>query len=228
LQDLFNNNVDFNDVFKRNIVSLRKSEDLFDDLSDSEEARMIARSLESEAKKGIPTNIIDRGFHYTTAIEYPFVNESYLQSRYGTGEFPVWYGSLDLDTTIYETAYHMFQEENKVHDNDNVIFRERAIYDVSCSAILIDLRGKEKDYPDIVANHYSFTQSIAKRIYQEGHPGLMVPSARRAIGANGVIFLKSVLSNPKLKCYLNYTLIRNKSKVIVERTPGKTYLEVNF
>lgn len=214
-------------MLKRNIVSLRESEDLFDDLSESKEARDIARAFEAEAKKTVPPNIIDRSFHYTTAIEYPFANEPYLQSRYGTGEFPVWYGSLDLDTTIYETAYHMLKEENKVHDNDDIIYRERAVYDVSCNAILIDLRNKVKDFPDLIANHYSFTQPIAKRIAQEGHPGILVPSARIK-GDNAVVFKKSVLSNPNLMCYLCYTLIRNESKVIVERTPDQIYLEVSF
>lgn len=228
VENLLSKNIDFNASVKRNIVSLRVSEDLFDDLTDGNvKASNVARAFESEVKKNIPARFLERSFHYTTAIEYPFTIEPYLQSRYGTGEFAVWYASLTLSTSIYETAFHMHQEENKVHDNENIIYRERAVYDVHCRALLVDLRGKENHYPDLVTDEYTFPQQIAKRVYEEGHPGLLVPSAR-TLGANTVIFNQKVLSDPRIGCYLTYTLKRNESKVLVERVPGEIYCVIQF
>jgi len=227
MENLFRHTTDFDDILKRNIVSLRSSEDLFDDLNDGDEhASQVGHALTHEVKKDIPSHFLDRGFHYTTAIDYPFSTEPFLQSRYGTGEFPVWYGSLTLETTLYETAFHMFREENKIQHNENVIYRERAVYDVDCKAILLDFRGKETQFPQLISNDYGFTQPVGKRVYEEGHPGLLVPSARTK-GANSVIFNRKVLLNARIGCYLNYTLIRDDAKVIIERAPGEIIGEIS-
>jgi hypothetical protein len=74
VQSLFDKTVDFNDDVFRNITSLRESEDLFDDLSDGHEfLSNVARTVEMKVKSTIPPGIISRGFHYTTAIDYPFM-----------------------------------------------------------------------------------------------------------------------------------------------------------
>nr|WP_246551452.1 RES family NAD+ phosphorylase [Geobacter hydrogenophilus] len=214
------------DVF-RNIVSLRESVDLFDDLTDEAGQSQYATVAEARVKELIPIGLLDRGFHYTTAIDYPFAKEPFLLSRYGNGTFGVWYGSLQFETTIHETVFHMMREEAKVEGLTGRLVRERAVYLVRARAVLIDLVGKEKRYPDLVSDDYSFTQQIAERLQKEGHPGLLAPSARSA-GTNLVAFTPNILNDPRVNCYLTYTYDYQAKTVEVERQPGDVIYSHQF
>ena len=226
---LFGRVRDFDEDAYRNIVSLRKSQDLFDDLTGGD-ASMSAIAVEAEArvKAGIPLGIIPRGFHYTISIAYPFEHEPYLKTRYGNGSYGVWYGALALNTTIHETAFHMVKEETGIEGNTGLIHRERAVYRVHCKALLIDLSGKEAEYPDLVGQDYGFTRQVGERLRREGHPGLLAPSARHKSGINLVSFSPAILSDPRLSCYLTYTCDPVRRTVTVERTVGKAMLTLQF
>jgi len=228
MPSLFDKTSDFNDDLLRNIVSLRESIDLFSDLTDGDEFQgEVAIHAEMRIKSEIPTGLIQRGFYYTTAIGYPFETEPYLCSRYGNGMFGVWYGSLELDTTIHETAYHMIQEESRVEGARGPITRERAVYQVHCRAVLIDLRGKEREFSSLISNDYSLTHQIGERLHNEGHPGLLAPSAR-CDGTNLVSFSPSILSNPRNHCYLTYRCYPERQTVSVEREQGKILMEIRL
>jgi len=220
---------DFDGKAYRNIVSLRESEDLFDDLTSGDASMSaIAVAAEAKVKSRIPLGLVERGFHYTTSITYPFDHEPYLKTRYGNGSFGVWYGSLGLKTTIHETAYHMVKEESGIEGNRDPIYRERAVYLVRCKALLIDLSGKEAEFPDLVGPDYGFTQQIGERLRGEGHPGLLSPSARHRGGVNLVAFSPAILSEPGLFCYLTYSCDPVKRVVKVERTAGKVMAVLKF
>jgi hypothetical protein len=92
---------------------------------------------------------------------------------------------------------------------------------------LFDIVGKEKAFPQLVANDYSFTQAIGRRLSQEGHPGLLAPSAR-CKGINSVIFNPEVLDSPRHHCYLTYRLDPATRTVEVERQPGEILMVVDF
>jgi len=220
---------DFDEVAYRNIVSLRKSQELFDDLTGGD-ASMSAVAIEAEAKvkANIPPGFIPRGFHYTISIKYPFENEPYLKTRYGNGSCGVWYGALALNTTIHETAFHMVKEESGIEGNTGLIHRERAVYLVRCKALLIDLSSKEAEYPGLVGQDYGFTQEIGERVRREGHPGLLSPSARHNSGINLVAFSPAILSDPRLSCHLTYTCDPVRRIVTVERTVGKVMFTLQF
>lgn len=227
--DLFSKTIDFNDDVYRNIVSLREARDLFADLSDGD-ATMSGLAIQAEmrVKEDLPRGFLDRGFHYTVgAISYPFESEPYLSTRFGNGQYGVWYGSLELDTTIFETAHHMMVEESKVDGLEEPIIRERAVYLVGCRALLIDLRGKEKDYHWLVTDDYSMTQTIGARLQKEGHPGLLTPSAR-CQGTNLVAFSSRVLSNQRNHCYLIYTLDPVSKSMVVERQRGEVLFKIDY
>jgi len=223
---LFNTIRDLDAGVCRNIVSLRTSVDLFDDLSDGDPQRSaLAARAEIRVKAGLPPGSVTRGFHYTTAIEYPFVTEPYLRTRYGDGTHGVWYGALEVDTTIMETAYHMIVDEGRIGGLDEDVHRERALYDVRCRAILIDLSAKGLDYPELVDEDYAPTNAIAQRLIREGHPGLLAPSARCS-GTTAAIFNITVLSDPRLKYYLTYYYSPRARMVGVERDPGKPLMQI--
>ena len=228
---LFDKTADFDGQPYRNVTSLRESEDLFDDLNDGDEG---ASAIAAEAEMRVKDHLIDRfpenfyrSFHYTRSIiDYPFKSEPYLFTRFGDGTYGVWYGSLEMKTTVFETGFHMIKAELAVEGLDEVVVRERAVYRVRCRAILIDLRGKQKSFAKLLADDYGFTQQIGRRMNKEGHPGLLVPSARIK-GTNLVIFNPDVLSDPRLHCYLTYFFDPHTLNIRVERTVGRTWLKVD-
>jgi len=226
---LFTRVIDFSkDVF-RNIVSLRETQDLFDDLSDGDaELSAIAVEAEARVKENIPLGFIERGFHYSLAIGYPFDTQPYMASRYGDGSFGIWYGSVDsLETSIFETAYHMSRDEMNIYGLRETVVRERAVYLVSCKGILLNLVGRERDCPQLVSDDYSYTQSIGRRLAREGHPGLQAPSAR-CRGVNVAVFNPNILSNPRHHLYLTYSFDPMSKSVAVERQPGELLMTVSF
>lgn len=224
---LFSLSRDFREDFHRNIVSLRESEDLFDDINGGDPALSdLAQRLESSLKSNIPTGTIQRGFFYSAPLQYPFT--TITESRYSDGTFGVLYGSLDLETTVFETVHHMARCESGVEGLSGEIVRERAVYLIHCNAILLDLTGKSADYPELTANDYSYTQQVGKRVSSEGHPGLLVPSARKPEGVNVAIFNPSVLSNARINCYLVYRMDTTQRTVTVEREEGTTLLRITY
>lgn len=220
--------LDFNQDVLRNIVSLKKSEDLFDDLHDKDKSSSaIAIATENRVKQSIPPDQISRAFHYSTAIDYPFETDPYLATRYSNGSYPAWYASFDLKTSIYETTYHMLKAEMAIEGLNEIVRRERAIYDVHCAAALIDLTHQQKFYSSLIhPTDYGFTQQIGERVYREGHPGLVVPSARYKKGKNAVIFNKQLLKNPRLRCYLIYQLDPFTKEIIVKRSSKNVWLRI--
>ncbi len=229
MDDLFQKNEAVNTDVKRNIVSLRKSEDLFDDLYDEDDgSKEIAQAVESHVKRNMPLGLLSRGYHYTTSIMFPFEAENYQRTRYSDGSFGCWYGSLGLDTSIYETAYHNLQNEISIVGMEEIIYRERAIYDVKCEGILVDLRGHQKKYPDLIANDYSLTHQIGHRLSKQGHPGLLAPSARKLSGTNIAVFNPSILTNPRISCYLSYNIDPIKKTIIVKREKNVIYMKIDF
>lgn len=229
MDGLFEHSRDFADDVYRNIVSLRISEDLYDDLSDGDLlVSELLQATEMHIKRDGAPGIISRGFHYSTAIAYPFAGEPCMASRYGDGSYGVWYGCLDLRTTIYETAWHMQQDESGIEGLDEIIIRERAVYLVHCHAILLDISDKHGDFPQLLGEDYHFPQQVGKRVQQEGHPGLLAASARDPSGINLAAFNPDVLSNPRQHCYLNYHYDPRVPSITVQREPGKHYLEIRY
>lgn len=226
--DLFDTTRDLDGNLCRNIVSLRQAVDLFDDLTDGEpRLSEVAIAAEMRVKAAIPGGVIARSCYYTTAVEYPFVTEPYLQTRYGDGTYGVWYGALDVDTSIYETAFHMIQDERNIEGLDEEVIRERAVYDVHCRAVLIDLSAKRQSHPALVNDDYVYTQQLARRLVEEGHPGLLAPSAR-CQGITAAVFNIKVLSDPRIRCYLLYRFDPRNNTVSVERTPGDPQCVLQF
>ena len=215
----------------RNIVSIRQSQDLFDDLSGNPNDWTLAHQVELQAKpphyqSSVP--IIDRPFEdaeWFNAITWPFKN--WQSSRFSDGSYGVWYGSDTVETTVYESAYHWYHGLLRDAGFDReLVFAERKVYSVRCSAALLDFRQTWEDHPELLhRTDYSFAQSVGARIHREGHPGLLVPSVRRTDGKNVAVFNANVLSNPRLHCQLTYHL--RGEHILVERQPGETWMSLN-
>ncbi|HEX4879739.1 MAG TPA: RES family NAD+ phosphorylase [Limnobacter sp.] len=203
-------NVAFDGTVYRNICSLVVSQDLFDDIADPEDFAM-AQAIEEYAKPPHFVShqpIIHRPFEeadWNDSVDYPF--ENWQESRFSTGKFGVWYGSSDLMTGVYETAYHWIKRmiDEDGHWTDGRI-AQRKVYSVDLKAVLIDLRPTCKKVKALTdKNDYTLTQSIGKVLSEQGHPGLLSKSAR-CDGDIQAIFTPRVLSNPKVSCWFEYRI----------------------
>ena len=215
----------------RNIVSLRSSQDLFDDLTSSPEEWALAQQVEDEVKPPPYQSlnpVIHRPFEdaeWFNAIGWPF--KHWQASRFSDGSFGVWYGCDTVKTSVYETAYHWFSvfltdagfEKEKV-------MGERNLYEVACDAALVDLRPLATPQSGLMhKTDYSTPQSVGARLHREGHPGLVTASVRHAAGQNYVVLNPDVLSNPRHHGQLTYRL--EGHRIVVEKQPGVAWLKID-
>jgi hypothetical protein len=223
--------VDTHRDLRRNIVSLRESRNLFDDLSDDSDEQALAQQVESAVKPlqyRSPTPVIHRPFEeaeWFNAIGWPF--HHWQSSRYSDGSFGAWYGADSVEATVYETAYHWYHGlllDAEGYTGEAVAI-ERRIYNVACDALILDLRPRVGEFPALLhKTDYGFTHQVGARLRREGHPGLVTPSVRYPAGLNYVVFNPAVLSAPRVNCMLTYRL---KGKhILVEKRPGTTWRRI--
>lgn len=222
--------VDFHGDTFRNILTIRKSENVYDDLGESQEDWDTAIHHEQACKPAQFTSdqpIINRPFEeaqYNDAIRYPF--DHWASSRYSDGSYGVWYGTDTLETSIHETVYHWRNRflVDAGWENIEGIVSERKVYLVRCEAALMDFRPRIGDFPDLVnPTSYHFTHQVGARIHHDGHPGIISRSAR-TVGDIFTIFSPQVLSNPRNHCFLSYTI--ENGHVVVEREAGRELLRL--
>ena len=217
----------------RNIVSLRESQNLFDDLTDDPAEWLLAQKVEDEVKPPPYAShkpIIDRPFEdaqWFNAIQWPF--KHWQASRFSDGSFGVWYGSESVETTVYESAYHWYRGLlSDAGFEQMAVIAERKVYWVACNAALLDFRQVTDNdrQPDLLhPSDYTFCQAVGSRIHREGHPGLLTLSVRRPAGENLAIFNPAVLSNPRHHCQLSYRL--EGGQIVVEKQPGATWMSLS-
>jgi hypothetical protein len=219
--------VDVQRDFARNIVSLRESQDLFDDLSHDPAHWTLAQQVEDAVKPPVyrsPLPVIQRPFEdaeWFNAIRWPF--ENWRASRWSDGSFGVWYGAERIETTVHETAFHWLRGllADAGFDQGPVV-GERRVYAVACRAALLDFRPAVRRRPALVhKSDYAATQAVGTRLHHEGHPGLLAPSVRHEGGLNVAVFNPAVLSNPRFTVALTYRL--EGETISVERVPGRCW-----
>ena len=224
--DLVGTNVDFHGDLVRNIPGVRKSQHLFDDLSSEPADWDIAIAAEAAVRIPTPSPVITRPFDYGTVISYTFDAAHWQATRFSDGSrYGVWYGSMLLETTVYETAWHWYRFVlDSFSADDREIVTDRRAFDVRCDALLIDLRGKEAAYPNLVSrSSYAFTQRLGRSLHELDQNGLLVRSAR-CDGVNAAVFKAQRLSNVRHRAYLTYRLNAARNTFVAERTPGRKWL----
>jgi len=216
--ELFNTSIRFNDFVKRNIVYISEIKEAFSSLMDLDDDVEVVDQASSRARTHIAQHENSNNFYYTAAIEYPFKTEPFMQTRYSDGSYPIWYGCLTIETTIYETVYHTIKYIKAVdgYELEDTIKRKRSIFDVNCSAILINLQGKEQEFPELVGDDYAFTHKLGRDVKTSGVSGIMSPSARKHDGVNVNIFKQDALSYPVLIGEIFYFIYPKEKRVAVK------------
>jgi RES domain len=221
---------DYHGDLVRNIQTIRVSQDLFDDLSRERADQEVAIAAESASRIPSEAPLITRPFDYGTVITYPFANFNGQQTRFSDGlHYGVWYGSLELETTVHETVYHRYRFlVDSFPSLDRDIRGERRVFQVLCEAILIDLRGKEAAEPRLLDRaSYAFTQPLGAYLQAQGTNGLLARSAR-CDGTNAAIFRPAVLSQVRDVCHLTYTMNPTQDTATIERAPGEIWLRIKI
>ncbi len=220
----------------RNIVSLRKSIDIYADLVDDPgDVDVLVRHEMAVKQTYREPAIITRPFEeaaiydaIAAAIQWPFEHPSV--SRYSSGAFGVWYGAQSIETSVRETVYHFRKNTLAAQiaaQSTQPIVQERRVHLVHCNAMLIDLRARTRKEPRLLHREdYSTCQAIGADLRKAGMPGVITYSARHAKSEVVAVFTPTVLSDPRTVCYLTYILHADTGKVIVERTPGKVEFEI--
>jgi hypothetical protein len=226
--ELITHAVDLHVDLVRNIKGIRVSQNLFDDLSGDPVDQAVALAAELASRLPSEAPLLTRPFDYGTALTYPFVDFNGHATRFSDGlDYGVWYGSLELETTVYETVHHWREFiTDSFPSEDRDIVAERCVLHVRCDAILIDLRSKERRERRLVERRdYRFTQALGRYLKQQNQNGLMVRSAR-CDGVNAAAFTPRVLSRARDLCFLTYRTNPTRDLVRVERTPGRKWLEI--
>ena len=229
-EELIREVADLHGDLVRNIQTIRVSQDLFDDLSHDAAAQAVAIAAEAAGRIPSEAPLITRPFDYGTVITFPFANFNGHATRFSDGlRYGVWYGSLELETTVHETVYHRHRFlQDAFAREDRAIRSERRVFDVRCDAILLDLRGKEAAEPGLLDRRsYAFTQPLGAYLQAQGSNGLLVRSAR-CQGMNAAIFRAAALSRVRDLCHLTYIMNPTQDTATIERTPGETWLRINI
>lgn len=222
---------DIHQDLARNIVSIRQSQNLFDDLSSDPQDQNVAIQHELATKpwpyqSKVP--MIDRPFEeaeWIEAIAYPFQPPNWSRSRYSDGSFGIWYGSDGVETTVHETVWHWRRGllADAGFDREGVSI-ERKVYQVRCDSALVDFSQEIERLPALIhPEDYTLTQQAGLRMKHEGFPGLTSKSARCEGDIFGILN-PAVLSNPRFECSLNYRI--QGGQVAVERETGIIWMHV--
>ena len=218
--------VDFDADLVRNIKGIRVSQSLFDDLSTDPADQAVAIAAEGIERIASEAPLITRPFDYGAVITYPFVPHNWHATRWSDGlSYGVWYGSLELETTVYESVFHWHRfVMDAFPDIKKEVIGERRVLEVRCRALLIDLRGSAD--PRLVDRRdYSHTQRLGRYLHERSQNGLLARSAR-CQGVNAAVLDARCLSDPRDRCFLTYRMTPPEDRVTVERTPGETWLEI--
>lgn len=226
--------IQYQDDFFRNIKSIKNHQNLYDDLSDDPIEWASANQIEinSKPKQYQAEPIINRPFdeaNFLSAIAFPFSSNHWQTSRYSSGNYGVWYGAIEFDTTIYETVYHWkkFLQASNFQNHKEPIIGERRVFKVRCHALLYDFCDKINEAPLLIhSDNYSFTQQIGEYLQNQGHPGLISLSAR-CQGKIAAIFTPKVLSEPRDHCYLMYRFDPATQITKIERSEGNVICTID-
>jgi RES domain len=218
--------VDFDADLVRNIKGIRVSQSLFDDLSADPADQAAAVAAEGIERIPSESPLLTRPFDYGSVITYPFVPHNWHATRWSDGlSYGVWYGSLELETTVYESVFHWHRfVMDAFPDIKKEVIGERRALEVRCRALLIDLRGSA-DARLVDRRDYSHTQRLGRYLHERSQNGLLARSAR-CQGVNAAVLDARCLSEPRDRCFLTYRMTPAEDRVTVERTPGETWLEI--
>jgi hypothetical protein len=132
-------------------------------------------------------------------VDYSFSKHgsppTFGKGRFGDGSHPVFYSALEMETCEEDVRY-------RLKDAKSVVSFNRYFQFIACdfSGVIVDLRGKETDHPELVSeteDGYPFCQALAAQARNSGIDGFHARSARKAGGICTPTFSRPALTNPR-------------------------------
>lgn len=226
---LFTHITDFDSLLIRNIKGIRSSQNLFDDLTENNKEHVLASTVADQDYIATSAALITRPFDYGIAITYPYIPQNWQMTRFSNGlRYGVWYGSLEIETTVYETVYHWQRFiKDSFNDYEDAICADRRVFSVNCQGILVDLRHKAAEFPDLLhPQSYALTNEVGNYLFSQQQNGLLVKSAR-CNGINAAVFQAEILSDVKDMCYLTYEYTPVKqAETIIKRDSKRVWMKI--
>ncbi len=173
------------------------SQALHEDIAASAEHQAIARATAALGKPPSEAPVFTRPLDEGVDVLYPFLPESLHRTRFSDGtRYGVWHGSRELETTVHETAYHWVRfVRASCGDLDTELRSDRRVFTARVRALLVDLRGKEKRYLELLhRSDYAFANEVGRYLHDQGQNGVRVRSAR-CDGTNVDVFHPQALSD---------------------------------
>lgn len=153
---------------------------------------------------------------------YPLQNASY--SRFSRGNFGVWYGALQEETTIAESAYHFVRQakyELAHEEKANTRSCDKRMVAVNvASSKAVDLCPLQYEFPDILSStDYNFCQDLGELAKTQGYELYLTPSARHQGGINTPIFEAKILpENTKTYRYYHFTYDKTRDRLTIRHS----------
>ncbi|HEX7049079.1 MAG TPA: RES family NAD+ phosphorylase [Longimicrobiales bacterium] len=139
----------------------------------------------------------------STYIMAPFTHPNPAGSRFGDGDFGVYYTARDRATAIAETVYH--RERFLSYTAEPALEIEMRVLEAKLQARLHDLRGMRAELPRIYdPDDYAISQRLGRRLRAEGSHGIAYDSVRRAGGQCAAVFRPKALSDCRQTEHLAY------------------------
>ncbi len=163
------------------------------------------------------------------SIAFPVLGFRWQATRYSDSLlFGAWYGAAEMETAIAESVHHWVKFVNDAFpDNKAEITSKRTLYRVKVDSILVDLRDKHVEFPQLLdPKFYGFTQQIGEYLYRREMTGILVKSTDILNGTSIVIFKPEALSDVVEVCKLTYRHNPRDKKVMVKRHDTGNTIEI--
>lgn len=137
------------------------------------------------------------------------------RTRFSDGSFPVFYSSLSADTAEAELCYWLPRYLGRPNGRRTAYYQRS-----SCSFVGTekDLRRKSADWPELVADDYTFCNRLGADARRQQLDGLVTPSARHS-GANQPVFQRRALSDPQPEGLVALTHDPTADEIVAHRSP---------
>ena len=154
-----------------------------------------------------PEDLCDEVFRSKPQLQHP--------SRFSDGSFPVFYSSLEPETSEAERKY-WFQKCAGKPTTARTAYYSR--FSCRFEGSIKDLRPVHADWPNLTHDSdYGFCNGLGTEAVASGLDGLLTPSVRRPNGTNLPVFRRRAISNPVVHGLVEMTLDPSSGKVNVSQ-----------
>ena len=193
----------------RSIATCDPSQHIFDDIADSDDWEWLQHADNSSS-----------GIDHTESQLYRFIQYGNIENsllcfeekfwkwgRFGAGDYGVWYGALDEQTSIQETLHYRPElDKNDFKNAKDPIIQARRLFKADIDAsTYADLKPYVQAHPRLIhPNDYSFCQQLGSYAVVSKLDLFLTESVRNKNGTCVPVFNSNIISDKPIQTYFNY------------------------